>query len=430
MRQNTFFEHFRLAYGLCFLLLAACAPGPTPTATPKMPTLTLAPPTAAAELPTRTMKPPIPTRLLPTQSNTPAVPDELLPHTLYHLRNGGQVFRMERDGKTVTQLTFEPVRVDGYDVSLADGSVAYVVENQLVLIDADGSNRRVLVDGGPRDENNPSFFKDQLRDPVFSPDGGTIAYGHNHKGLNLYDISASVSNLVIEDQYADPLPNGARIPIETYSPVRYSPDGMKLLLALGHWESPPSHAVYHPDTNILVRYAEVQDYINCCSYHGGPVWSQGSSSFYGVASVHDSAYAYGELWKVDAGSGAATRSFTSTFVRGGTVYLPVEPFPAPDGQLYYFFGTYAVDSGFLHAPVLELVRSAPDGVTDRSVLRDENFVLMDEALWAPDASFVVVSMAPARNWNQDGGVLELYYTNGQKSMVWLAPLGYQMRWGP
>ena len=30
--------------------------------------------------------------------------------------------------------------------------------------------------------------------------------------------------------------------------------------------------------------------------------------------------------------------------------------------------------------VLNLVRSAPDGVTDRTVLRDENFRLMNEAL--------------------------------------------------
>ena len=114
----------------------------------------------------------------------------------------------------------------------------------------------------------------------------------------------------------------------------------------------------------------------------------------------------------------------------GTANLPKEPYLAPDGQLYFFFGTYQADSGFWDAPVLELVRAAPDGVTERTVLRDENFVLMREALWAPDASFVVVSTWPARNWNQDGGVLELYYTGAQKSAVWLAPLGYQMRWGP
>jgi hypothetical protein len=209
--------------------------------------------------------------------------------------------------------------------------------------------------------------------------------------------------------------------------VRYSPDGTKLLIALGHWESLPMHAVYYPDTNNLVRYAEVQTYIDCCSYHGGPEWSPDSSSFYGVASIYDTCCLFGGLWRVDAGNGAVTRMFhTGT----GTAYLPKEPFLAPDGQLYFFFGAYQADSGYLEAPALKLVRSPPDGVTDSSVFRDENFVLMNEALWAPDASFVIVSTAPARNWNWEGGVLELYYTDRQKSAVWLAPLGYQMKWGP
>ena len=77
-----------------------------------------------------------------------------------------------------------------------------------------------------------------------------------------------------------------------------------------------------------------------------------------------------------------------------------------------------------------MVRSAPDGVTDRTVLRDENFVLMNEALWAPDASFAIIATAPSRDWNQDGGVLALYYTDSQKETVSLAPFGRQMKWGP
>lgn len=366
---------------------------------------------------------PIPTAML---TNLPVVPDELLPHALYY-QSQGQVFRMEQDGQTITQLTFETVDVAGYDVSLVDGSMVYVAGNQLALVNADGSNRRVLVEGGSRDEANPAFFKDPLTDPVFSPDGQTLAYAHGHKGLYLYDISSGRSELAIEDQWTDPGPDGMQIPIETYSPVDYSPDGTKLLVALGHWESPPSHAVYHLDTNALVRYAGVQDYINCCSYHGGPVWSLDSSSFYGVASIHDTCCLFGELWRVDATNGAVTRMFR---VGAGTAKLPNEPYLAPDGQLYFFFGTYQVDSGYWDVPVLELVRSAPDDVTHRTVRREENFILMREALWAPDASFVIVSAWPARNWNQEGGVLELYYTDGQTSAVWLAPLGHDLKWGP
>lgn len=363
-----------------------------------------------------------------TATSVPEPSTSLLPHSLYFLgrddQSISQVYRLERDGRTQMQITSEPANVDDYDVSPADGSVAYITNNQLLLIDADGSNGRLLLDGGSR-ENNPWVTR-----PVFSPDGGTLAYGR--EGLNLFNLSTGVSSLVIPNQYGEPLPGGALFPIEIYEPVSYSPDGRKLLLALGHWEALPSHAVYDPAANVLVRYTEVKDYIYCCSFHGGPVWAPDSSSFYGVASVHDTGYQFGELWRVDAGNGGATRIFNSPLGEntGGTVYLPVEPFAAPDGRLYFFFGTYGIDSGFFDAPVLELVRSASDGVTDRTVLRDENFALMDEALWAPDASFVIVATLPEMKWDQGGGVLALYYTDGQKDATWLAPYGRQLKWGP
>jgi hypothetical protein len=54
---------------------------------------------------------------------------------------------------------------------------------------------------------------------------------------------------------------------------------------------------------------------------------------------------------------------------------------------------------------------------------------MNEALWAPDASFVIVATALSRDW-RDAGVLEVYYTEEQKSPVWLALYGQGMKWGP
>ena len=357
-----------------------------------------------------------------TPEGAPETGTDLLPQPLYFLAPDNQaisqVYRLERDGRTKTQLTFEPVNVWDYDVSRADGCLAYEANNQLVLVSADGSNRRVLVEGIPNPDVRGFYI------PTFSPDGQTLAYAH--RGLNLYSVSTGVSNLVIQDQVND-LGDGHVLPVETYSPERYSPDGTKLLLALGHWEVAPSHAVYDPNTNALVRYEEVEDYIYCCSFHGGPVWSPDGSSFYGVASAHDYSYKSGELWKVDATTGTLTRAFRGA---DGTVSLPKELYLAPDGHLYFFLGTYGLDSGFFDAPVLQLVRSAPDGVTDRTVLRQENFVLMNEALWAPDASFVIVATAPDRNWNQGSGVLELYSTDAQRDAVWLAPMGRQMKWGP
>lgn len=355
-----------------------------------------------------------------TSAGATELPDSVFSHALYFLSNDSQaitqIYRLEPDGRTKTQLTFEPANVEEYDVSLADGSLAYEVNNQLILVQADGTDRRVLAEVAP--DAITSFH------PTFSPDGQTLAYAHN--GLNLYTVSAGTSNLVIEDRMED-VGNGVLLPIETYLPERYSPDGTRLLVALGHWEVAPSHAIYDPATTALVRHEEVQDYIFCCSFHGGPAWSPDGSSFYGVASAHDFAYQSGELWRVEAASGKVTRALGAN---NGTLNLPKELYPAPDGNLYFFLGTYSDASGFFDAPVLQLVRSAPDGVTNRTTLRDENFVLMTEALWAPDASFVIVASAPDRNWDLAGGVLELYPTNGQKEPVWLAPSGSMLKWGP
>lgn len=338
---------------------------------------------------------------------------DLLPHRLYFLGKDNQaisqIYRLEHDGKTKTQLTFEPVSVDDYDVSPVDGNIVYVTNNQLLWVNADGSNRHVLVDGGTQ--------------PVFSPSGQILAYAHG--GLNLYDLSTGMTNLVIADH-----PTDGSLPLETYAPEIYSPDGTKLLITVGHPpDSPSTAAIYSPANQVLMQFAGTEESLTCCNFYGGAKWSADSSRFYAVASQSDSSYRFGVLWKVDANSGAVV-SLNRAVAEDGTISLPYEPYLAPNGQLYFFLGSYNNASGFFDAPVLQLVRSSPDGVTGRTVLRDENFLLMNEALWAPDASFVIVATAPARNWNQDGGVLELYYTNGLKDGIWLAPFGKQMKWGP
>jgi hypothetical protein len=140
---------------------------------------------------------------LPTNTSGPTLETstELLSHALCYL-DGSQVRRMEHDGKTSTELTFEPNGVIGFDVSLADGALAFIADNQLVLVNADGSDRRVLVAGDPaRDENDPRFFESPLSNPVFSPDGQTIAYNHRHQGVSLYDLTTGAANVVIEDDF-------------------------------------------------------------------------------------------------------------------------------------------------------------------------------------------------------------------------------------
>jgi WD40 repeat protein len=349
-------------------------------------------------------------------------PAGLLPHSLYFLNNDSaglaQVFRLEIDGETVRQITFEPSAVGAYDVSPVNGRVAYVANNQLLLIDANGADRRVLVDGGPIDENNP--FVSSVNEPTFSPDGGIIAYWQ--QGLNLYTVSTGDNNLVLENIVSDPI-SGAPVPGELYFPQKYSPDGTKLLITVAIPNSDGiSAGIYYPATDSLVRLTGEGARL-CC---GEQAWSPDGSALYdanaslGILSTG--------LWRVDAASGNVTTLIPSE-AGGGSYNFADEPYLAPNGQLYYFFTTAPAPDGFADNTPLQMVRSAADGVTGRTILRPETFATLNEALWASDASFVITAKAPS-DTVYAGGVIELYYTDGTNSMVPLVPFGQQLKWGP
>jgi hypothetical protein len=323
---------------------------------------------------------------------------------------------METDGVTQHPVTSETESVTDYDVSLADGSVAYVVNNQLLYINADGSERRVLVDGGTADPNNP--FINKLSSPVFSRDGQTLAYGY--KGLQIYSFSVNESELVIENDIED-VGNGQFVPRELYEPESYSPDGTKLLINLGYYEG-GSSAVYYPETNALVRLEGGE---GAFIWGDANEWAADSSSIYS-ASATAGRFSSG-LWKIDATTGEVT-----TLIPGdagdGNYHAAKEAYLAPDGQLYFFFATVNSPEALFSRMPLQIVRSASDGVTERTVLREEKFELLNEALWAPDASFVVMAIAPMPE-AAIGGQAEVVYLDGRPKAV-LTSFAQQMKWGP
>jgi hypothetical protein len=134
------------------------------------------------------------------------------------------------------------------------------------------------------------------------------------------------------------------------------------------------------------------------------------------------------LWRIDAATGSVGTLLPSE-VGDGTYNLADEPYLAPDGQLYFFYATAANPDGFIDRAPLQLVRSAPDGVAGRTVLRPETFPLVNEALWAPDATFVIVANAPSEAVYA-GGMLEVYYTDPSRPVLSLLPFGQQLKWGP
>jgi Tol biopolymer transport system component len=407
-------KKFKLAFAVLALLAAilACA-NPLSGIAPAQPNVETV---VAATFQALTASAPVP----PTATLTP-VPTSLLPHSMYFLNNDNaglmQVYRLENDGKSLSQITFEPANVDFYDVSPVDGNVVYVSNNQIFMVGASGAGRRKLLDGGSRDENNP--FLSNITSTVWAPDGKTIAYGY--KGLNFYSMATSQSNRVLDNKLRDD-GNGNIFPEELYSPAHYSSDGSKLLVSLGYYEG-ASSAIYYPNGNALVRLSGDEDALICC---GEPTWSPDNSSLYSgnpTMGMFNSG-----LWKVDAKTGQVT-----TLLAGdpgnGTYNFADEPYLAPDGQLYFFFANMPATNEFADRPPLQLVRSAPDGVTGRTVLTDSTFKGMNEALWAPDASFVIIADAPIQAVTQ-GGLAELVYTDKQKGVISLLPFAVDMKWGP
>jgi hypothetical protein len=353
------------------------------------------------------------------QAGTPVASAMTLPSSLYFLGKDNQsltqVFRMKRDGETQSQLTSESVDVLDHDVSPLNGSFVYEIDNQLILVNADGSDRRVLQQGELRG-NVRGWYR-----PVFSPDGEMIAYAH--EGLTLYNVASGKSELVIPDQSGD---DGQLW--ESYVPEKFSPDGKKLLIHMLHSDT-SSIAIYDLAVNSLVRFqGKSDDDFACCQFGREIVWSPDSSSFY--AANPSPGVDAGGMWRVDAATGEVTMLVPYSGADNRFNFVD-EPYAASDGQLYYFYSTYNGDLGPVHrAPeYLEIVRSAADGVTGRTNLfRSEDLRMMNEALWAPDASSVVVVLAPSDDV-QDGGQAEIVSFDGKPNVV-LATFAQKLRWGP
>ncbi len=341
----------------------------------------------------------------------------LLPHTLYFLNNDNtgflQVYRLETDGATLRQVTFEPSNVETYDVSPTDGSVAYTSNNQLLLVNADGSGRRMLVDGGSLSSDD-SYITSHVSGVAWAPDGRTIAFGYG--GLNFYAVDSGAVNRVLEN-LVDISPEFS-ILREGYSPVEYAPDGRKLLINIGYYEG-GVYAIYYLSGGTLVRSPD--NPVSCCS----GAWMPDSSAYY-VASPYLGMLSPG-MWRLNA-DGTVVALLANDFSTGSPIQFARAPLLGPDGQLYFFYNSLPTAEDMVSRLPLYMVRSGPDAVTGRTNLIPTPFEQVNEILWAPDASFAILAFAPLPEAYQ-GGRAEVVYPDGQPN-VNLVPFARNMRWGP
>jgi hypothetical protein len=133
------------------------------------------------------------------------------------------------------------------------------------------------------------------------------------------------------------------------------------------------------------------------------------------------------LWRVDAATGQVTTLLPGD-AGDGNFNVADEAYLAPDGQLYFLFATVPAPEGIITRSLLQAVRAAPDAVTGRTILPTEDLQLLNEGLWAPDASFLVAVIAPSQEIYQ-GGQAKIVYFDGRPSTV-LASSVQQIKWGP
>ncbi|MBI4732696.1 MAG: hypothetical protein HY781_11360 [Chloroflexi bacterium] len=347
------------------------------------------------------------------QAITPIEPPGLLPQPLYYRAPDGggikQVYRLDEDGVTVTQLTFEPANVTGYDVNPLDSSLAYVANNQLLRMNADGSGRQVLVDGGPL--NQDEAYLNAVSSPVWAPDGATIAFGY--MGLNFYSIATGTYANVLANEIESF--DGFNLPRQLFFPAEYSPDGARLLLDVG-WYEGGSIAIYIPSSNLLIQPS--YQGIFCCT----TTWTPDSSAVY-VASPYLGMISSG-MWRFNLDG--SVNEILPMQNADTTFNYADAPWFAPDGQLYFFYGS-TPDYPDGNVP-LALVRSAADGITGRTQILADAFVDYNAITWAPDGSLFIVTRPPTGELF-GAGPATVYFLDGRPP-VQILLVSEDLHWGP
>lgn len=418
---------FALALNACGAQRAATPP------TAGVPT-SVAPASSPTSLPTDT---PVakPTAAPAAEPTAKLQPSGLLPAPLVYNQRG-QLYRLAADGVTTTQLTDEEapspqgVAITDFDVSPADGSLVYVVQQLsaegqsiqvLIRANADGTGRTVLVDGA------------YVNTPRFSTDGAQIAFGVNPDLLNLSPVLAGgvytipsaggEPQLVQASDVFDPASaDGSE---RAYAPISWSPDGSRLLLQAF---LPASEfcevAIKELGSSEIIKPSVPEGLVSSCR---GGAWSADGSTL--VIALYEPGMfgAFAGLAQVDVVSGALSTPIGKQ-IGDSFVVINSGLLPQPDGGLLGFVATSPTP--FLSEPEQPQpsFRLHAIGLDGRlTPLRDDSQLLWSAALWSVDASGAVIVSGEG---TAPGQTLVWVPTNDQPAVeLATGELMGQPRWG-
>jgi TolB protein len=314
----------------------------------------------------------------------------VLPAPLYYLsgENGGtQIWRMETDAATVRQITAESAALESYDISPADESVAFVSQRRMYLADRNGSNQRLVADPGSN--------------PVWSPDGRSVAYAAG--GIHVYDVASGQDRMLITN-----VDNGPALGFTVYRPVSWSPDGTRILASIGFYEGEGLGILSVADGSILAN-ASMENMV---------AWNNDSRTVFVASSGYRQMGGMEPgLWQVGEGNEPLA------LIRNALVWWPHQ---RSDGRLVFFISQSA-DGNAGEYPA-HMMFSMADG-NSQAVLRTQPLLLdsrdLFQGAWAADGSSIA-----ARILRPAIGVDEvLLIPAGEEPPVYLMRTGSDFHWG-
>lgn len=275
-----------------------------------------------------------------------------------------QIYRLAKDGKTITQVTHEPgFGIVWFSISPVNGSIAYTTGSHKILtLDRNGANRTVLTEQAKN-----------IYTISWAPNGQSLAYRTDTYDIYTYTPSTSENTLLM----------AATDDFSFLDIGSYSPDSKKLIIEVGNSSA---YYIYDFTSETLLPLVRDQASRHSCLGHV-LTWMNANTFFCSFSRAGVETLLPG-LWRVNADNGVVKDLLVSTQV---PFHLVGAPRQDASGKIYYLYGQYTGN----HAPepTLSLVWSQAGTPANRVAVRPEGFAI-NNAFWTLDNKNLLILTIP------------------------------------